>query len=80
MIRVIGSAVVYPITTATEACLYTRREMFPDGSYKEYSYIGPTEEVQALADQCIDVDMEKVDDLLAGGSSFEEALTKLGVP
>jgi len=61
-------------------CLYVRRKSLFNGGYKEYAYVGPAEEVQALAERCLNVDMEKVDELLRIGLSFEDALTKLGIP
>jgi hypothetical protein len=59
-------------------CLYIRRDVFSNGSYKEYSYTGPEAEVVAMAERCKDVDMLTVDPLLRDGLSFDEALKKLG--
>jgi hypothetical protein len=80
MICVIETTVPSRRISEGYSCLYVRIERLPDGSYREYSYIGPTDEVRALAERTHDVAMEEVDKLLAGGSSFEDALTKLGVP
>jgi hypothetical protein len=77
VIRVIEGEWVYPIPTPPELCLYKRRDMRPDGSYKEFAYVGPADEVQTLANRCIDVNMDKVDDLLRKGLSFEDALKEL---
>jgi hypothetical protein len=81
VMRVIESAVVRPIPPSNgEVCLYIRRDVFPDGSYKEYSYVGPEAEVNELAARCTDVDMLEVDEQLRKGLSFEDALRALGVP
>ena len=62
------------------SCLFVRRDTLPKGGYKEYAYVGPTAEVIALGNRCLNVDMEKVEQLLRAGSSFEGALKTLGVP
>lgn len=63
---------------ANHVVLYIRRDTFPDGTYEEYAYIGPDDEVTALSKRCSEVDMEKVDTLLRQGKSFDEVLTTLG--
>jgi hypothetical protein len=59
-------------------CLYIRREMLDEHRYREFSYIGPQDEVLALAKRCLNLDMLKVDKLLEQGKSFEDAITELG--
>jgi hypothetical protein len=79
MITVIESAIVYPVPRRSDqVCLYTRRDVFPDGSYQEFSYVGPEAEVAALAQRCLDVDMSEVDACLRRGLTFEAALEELG--
>jgi hypothetical protein len=58
--------------------LYIRREIFPDGTFEEFAYRGPSDEVQSLVKRAFDVNLEEVDKLLRAGKSFEEALTELG--
>jgi hypothetical protein len=67
-----------PVLESGEACLYIRRDVFPDKTFEEYAYVGPEQEVLALADRCKDVDIQKIDSLLHRGKSFEEALKELG--
>jgi hypothetical protein len=80
VIRVIEGEWIYPILAPPEICLLVRRDVRADGSYKEFSYVGPAEEVHALSKRFIDaeLDQHKVDDLLRQGFSIEDALQKLG--
>jgi|HubBroStandDraft_2_1064218.scaffolds.fasta_scaffold748519_1 hypothetical protein len=80
MISVIESKLIHPDEDVPEnhQCLYIRRDVNADRSYREYSYVGPREEVQALAERCREVDMEKLDVVLRTGKSFDEALKELG--
>lgn len=79
MITVTESRLFTPSKTKPKmSVLYIRRDVAANGSYREYSYTGPTDEVVALAERACDVDMEKVDELLREGKTFDEALTALG--
>lgn len=67
-----------PVIDRDVRCLLVRRDVFPDGSYEEYSYFGPEAEVMAMAERFGDVDIEKVEDLLRKGKTVDEALKELG--
>lgn len=67
-----------PVIERGHTCLYIRRDIFPDKTFEEYAYVGPEEEVMALAERCRNVDIEKVDELLHKGHTFESALKELG--
>ena len=61
--------------------LYIRRDWFPDLTFEEYAYRGPDSEVMALGVRAHGMsrdDYNKLDTLLCGGMSFDEALTELG--
>lgn len=79
VITVYESKQVDPILIpSSHTCLYVRREMLPNGGYKEYSFVGPIAEVEALGERARDVDMNRLDELLSEGKTFDEALTALG--
>lgn len=54
---VIESELQYPRVKTLQGldCLYVRRDMFPDDSYKEFYYFGSPKEVQALSARCVDL-------------------------
>lgn len=68
---------ISPAVEKDESCLYIRRDIFPDKTFEEYAYVGPSDYVAHLASQCHNVDMEKVDELLRKGYTFEDALKEL---
>jgi hypothetical protein len=55
-----------------------RRDVCSDGSYYEYVYSGPTEEVETLAARAVDVDPDKLYELLRKGNDYDAALKALG--
>jgi len=81
VIRVIESEVINArLLPPGQQCLYVRSDRLQDGSYKEFSYVGPTEEVHAVAARCIGIDLLKLDEQLRKGLTFEQALTEMGIP
>ena len=61
--------------------LYIRRDWFPDRTFEEYAYRGPYAEVAALGMRAHGMsqdDHNKLDTLLCGGMSFDDALKELG--
>lgn len=67
-----------PALERDESCLYIRRDIFPDKTYEEFAYVGPSDYVAHLASRCTHLDMEKVDELLRKGRTFEQAIKELG--